>query len=62
MMPDIAAAREGFRDGIISDIGVFRSSMNLADGLTKPMKQSSLRDVLATGVPNIRPEQWIVRD
>eukprot|EP00171_Calliarthron_tuberculosum_P023641 IDg23641t1 len=36
-MLDIAAAREGFRDKVISDIGFVRSSSNLADGLTKKM-------------------------
>lgn len=61
MMLDIAAAREGFRDKIISGIGFIRSSTNVADGLTKRMAQASLRTVIATGQLHIYPEQWIVR-
>ena len=62
MMLDIAAAREGFRDKVISDIGFVRSSKNLADGLTKPMNQSRLKEVLETGYLEVSPEQWIIRE
>ena len=41
-MLDIAAAREGFRGKVISDIGFMRSSKNIADGLTKSMSQAAL--------------------
>ena len=61
LMLDIAAAREGFRDRIISDIGFVRSKANLADGLTKPMQQAALQTVLATGQLHISVEQWIIR-
>ena len=61
MMLDIAAAREGFRDKIISDIGFVRSLKNLADGLTKQMKQTMLREVIRTGNFQVEPEQWIIR-
>lgn len=60
MMIDIAAAREGFCDKVISDIWFVRSSRNLADGLTKSMSQAALRDVLDTGHLEVKPEQWIV--
>ncbi len=40
MMLDIAAAREGYRRGDISNIHFVRSSKNLADGLTKPMNEA----------------------
>lgn len=49
MMLDIAAARDGFRDKIISDIGFVRSLKNLADGLTKPMSQAELQEVVSSG-------------
>jgi len=62
MMLDIAAAREGFRDRIISDIGFVRSSDNLADGLTKPMQQAALQRVLQSGKLAPRAEQWIIRN
>ncbi len=39
MILDIAAAREEFRDKVISYIGLVCSSSNLAEGLTKPMSQ-----------------------
>ncbi len=58
MMLDIAAAGEGFRDRIISDIGFVRS---LADGLTKSMSQSASQSVVATGSLRVEPEQWIIR-
>ena len=62
VMLDIAAAREGFRDKVISDIGFVRSSQNLADGLTKKMAQAALQAVLSTGSLDIKPEQWIIRN
>jgi len=62
MMLDIAAAREGFRDRVISDIGFVRSSHNLADGLTKPMQQAALQSVLKSGKLTTRAEQWIIRN
>eukprot|EP00171_Calliarthron_tuberculosum_P021336 IDg21336t1 len=40
----IAAASEGFRDKMISDIGFEGSSHNLADGLTKQIDQAAFRD------------------
>ena len=62
LMLDIAAAREGFRDEIISDVGFVRTNHNLADSLTKPMKQTMLQSVLAAGQVKIYVEQWIIRD
>lgn len=61
-MLDIAAAREGFRDKVISDIGFVRSSHNIADGLTKSMSQAALQNAVSSGELNVVPEQWIVRD
>ena len=49
-MLDIAAAREGFWDKIISDIGFIRSSSNKADGLTKSMSQAALQAAVSTGM------------
>jgi len=62
MMLDIAAAREGFRDRVISDIGFVRSTHNLADGLTKPMQQAALQAVLKSGRLTTHAEQWIIRN
>ncbi len=60
-MLDIAAAREGFRDKIIPDIGFVRDSQNLEDRLTKPMAQPALREVVSTGQLHPAPEHWIIR-
>lgn len=62
MMLDISAAREGFKDKNISDIGFVRSSQNIADGFTKSMSQASIRQVVATGYLNFTPEQWLIRN
>lgn len=40
MMFDIAAAREGLKDKIMSDIGLVHSSNNVLDGLTTAMSQA----------------------
>ena len=55
-MLDIAAARQGFKNKIISDIGFFRSSKNIADGLTKLMSQAILHEMLHTGTLQVSPE------
>ena len=62
MMLDIAAARKGFRSKAISDIGFVRSNKNVADGLTKPMSQAVLRDVICSDELIVVPDQWIVRN
>ncbi len=61
IMIDISAAREGFKDKVISNIGFVRSQNNIADALTKDMKQKALRDALASGKLEINCEQWIIR-
>lgn len=62
LMLDIAAAREGFRDKIISDIVFVRTNQNIADGLTKPKLQAALQRVLSSGILSSKPEQWIIRN
>lgn len=61
VMLDIAAAKEGFKDRLISDIGLVRSKENIADGFTKNMSQVALRDILISGTLTIYCEQWIIR-
>eukprot|EP00171_Calliarthron_tuberculosum_P004832 IDg4832t1 len=61
VMLDITAAREGFKDKVISDIGFVRSSHNLTYGLTKAMSQASLRDAVSNGHLNVVPEKWIIQ-
>ena len=60
IMLDIAAARKGLMDKVISDIAFVRCSLNIADGLAKAMKQRSLQQVLMTGRIDLKPEQRIL--
>lgn len=60
MMLDIAAAREAFREKIITDIGLVRSQHNVADGLTKPLTEEFLRQMISSGRLRIAPAQWII--
>lgn len=60
-MLDIATAREGFREKLISGIGFVRGNANLADRLTKAMIQAVLRNVFMSGYLEVQPKQWIVR-
>lgn len=61
MMLYIAAAHEGFKERVISDIGFVKSSQNIADGLTKSMQPAALRSVLETGPVEVRPQQRVIR-
>ena len=45
LMLDVAATREGYRNGAISNIGFVRTEENIADVLTKKMSTSALRAV-----------------
>jgi hypothetical protein len=61
LMLDIACAQDAWTKQDISDIGFIRSAENIADGLTKQMKQASLLKVLETSQLDVKVEQWIVR-
>lgn len=61
-MLDIAAAREGFRDKLISYAGFVRSSHNLADGLTNYMPQAALRSAILSDNRQAPPEQRIIHN
>lgn len=61
LMLDVFAAREGYKTGLISDIGFVRSQFNLADGLTKAMSQAAIRSILSTNRHTPSCEQWILR-
>ena len=60
MMFDIAAARQGFKAKVISDIGFVRSSKHSADGLIKVLSQENLNHPLATDRLRAEPEQCII--
>ena len=61
LMLDIAAAREGFQNKVISNVGFVRCDQNMTDGLTQAMKQKALQNVISIGELNVQPEQWILR-
>lgn len=60
-MLDVAAAREGLRDRVISDIGFFRSRYDISDTLMKEMSRSFLRKIVFSCQLDIQPEQWMIR-
>ena len=59
-MLDIAAAREGFRDKVIFDIGFVRGSQKIANGLTKSMSQTALQCFVTSGLLYVQAKLWIV--
>ena len=61
-MLDISCARQAFQRNEISDTGYVRSDQNLADGLTKKVKQEAIREVFQTEEWKVEPEQWIIKD
>lgn len=56
----VAAAKKGFKPGEISNIGVVRSETKIADGITKPIVQATLRERLMSGVHSPSPKQAII--
>ena len=62
VMLDISCPRQVFQRNEISDVRYVRSNQNLADGLTKKMKQEAIREVFQTGEWKVEPEQWIIKD
>lgn len=61
-MIDIAAAREGFRDKVISDIELVRINDNIADGLTKKISRSIIQQMMNSSRLDYECVQWIIRD
>ena len=61
LMIDVASAREAYQAKEIDNIGFVRSDANLADGLTKSNKQSSLYELLVTAKHEPTIAQWIMR-
>lgn len=55
-MLDTAAARDGFRDKVNSDIGFIRSSRNIADDLTKSISEAALQAAVSTDMLSIQRE------
>ena len=60
-MPNVSATRQAYKAELISNIGFVQSSLNLADGLTKPRIEKALSDLITTGRHTTAVEQWIVR-
>jgi hypothetical protein len=59
---DVAAARNAYHEGELSEIGLIASEQNLADPLTKPKSTAPLADVLKRGRLNTTVLQWIERN
>ena len=58
-MVNIHAARQAYESQEISNIGFVRSAHNLANDFAKPKMQSSLLDLLKTGIADVECEQQI---
>jgi len=61
LMIDLAAAREACNKQETSNVGLFKSERNIADGLTKHGLCLALNEVLKTGVDTNPVQQWIFR-
>ena len=61
LLIDLATVRDSYRRKEITDVTWVRSQFNLADSMTKEIKNNILSRVLETGVLNHPVEQWIVR-
>lgn len=61
-MLDVASSREAFDSGNISNICIFRSEDNLAEGLAKIMSQAAPRDMLMKGKHNVHVVLTILRN
>eukprot|EP00172_Hildenbrandia_rubra_P000685 Plantae.Rhodophyta-Hildenbrandia_rubra.ctg13760.p1 GENE.Plantae.Rhodophyta-Hildenbrandia_rubra.ctg13760~~Plantae.Rhodophyta-Hildenbrandia_rubra.ctg13760.p1 ORF type:complete len:195 (-),score=19.65 Plantae.Rhodophyta-Hildenbrandia_rubra.ctg13760:621-1205(-) len=61
LLIDLAMARDAYKKKEINNVGWVRSANNLADPLTKAVKDSILDKVLNSSILDHRTEQWIVR-
>jgi len=61
LMIDIAASREAYNRGEISNVGLVLSENSIADGLTKPSYCKAMDTMLRTGMDKNPVEQWIIR-
>ena len=61
LMLDVYAARQGYKQQDISNIGFVRSNQNISDRLTTSMNQEALRNAITSGKLSIEVEQWIIR-
>ena len=60
LLIDLTAVREAYRRREITNVAWVRSEYNLADAMTKIVKDSILDDVLTSGKLDHPIEQWIV--
>ena len=62
MMLEISLARQGYKRIEIINIGFFRRSKNIADGLIKAMQQAAILDIMRTGRLYTETEQLVIRE
>lgn len=60
LMVDIASIREAYKDWAISNIGIIRSEINIADGLSKLSPNHALRQMMLTNVIHHPIEQYVI--
>ena len=61
-MLDICEAIQACKPQEISNLGIARSSHNMADGRAKLKAQEALYQLLATAYHNPKVNEWLVRD
>ena len=60
-MLDVYAARQGYKEQCISNIGFVQTKHNVAYALTKTMNQEAPRYVITTWQLSVKVQQWIIR-
>ena len=60
LMVDISSLRQSYNSGEIESIGHVLTEYNLADPLTKKMKSTVLRELMATGKITYPASLWIL--
>lgn len=61
LMIDVAAAREAYNRGDLSNVGLVAGKCNMADGFTKLKPNDALERFLDTGTDNTPVDQWVIR-
>lgn len=61
LLIDVAAAREAYNRGDLSNVGLVAGKHNMADGFTKPKLNDALERFLDAGVDATPVDQWVLR-
>lgn len=62
LMLDIMCAKERIKKEEIGSLSFITFDQNLADGMTRQMRQTKLQTILPTGIVYIEANQWTMHD